>query len=64
MMAKFFISMLNILSTNIYLPSLSSMVMLALDGFGMAAGSVDVRVTMIVSEPSTMLSSTMDIVTV
>ena len=40
------------------------MVMLALDGFSMTAGSVDVRVTMIVSEPSTMLSSSMDIVTV
>ena len=65
MMVRVLISMLNILSTNkIYLPSLSSTVMLALDGFIMAAGSVDVRVTIIVSEPSTVLSSTMDIVTV
>ena len=30
----------------------------------MAAGSVDVRVTMIASEPSTMLSSSISIVTV
>ena len=47
-----------------YLPSLSSMVTLALDGFNMAAGSVDVRVTMIVSESSTIISSCMGIVTV
>ena len=37
-----------------YLPSLSSMVTLALGGFTMVAGSVDVTFTVIVSEPSNM----------
>ena len=49
---------------NHLLPSLSSMVTLALCGFGMIAGSADVKVTMIISEPSNMLSSSMGIVTV
>ena len=40
------------------------MVTLALDGFSMAAESADVKVTMIVSKSSTMLSSIMGIVTV
>ena len=47
-----------------YLPSLSSIVTVALGGFNMAAGSADVRVTMMVSEPSTTRSSHMVIVTV
>ena len=47
-----------------YLPSLSSMMTLALGEFTMAAESVDVRVTIIVSELSTMSSSSMGIVTV
>ena len=47
-----------------YLPSLSSIVMTALAGFNMAAGSTDVRVTLIVSELSRMVSSTMAIVTI
>jgi len=38
--------------------------MTALAGFNMAAGSTDIRVTLIVSEPSTMLSSSMGIVTI
>ena len=46
-----------------YLPSLSSIVMTALAGFSMAAGSTDVRVTLIVSEFSRMVSSSMAIVT-
>ena len=37
---------------------------LAVGRFSMAAGSVDVRVTTIASEPSTMLSSSISIVTV
>ena len=40
------------------------MVTLALDGFSMTAGSADVRVTMIVSEPSTISSSSKGMVTV
>ena len=47
-----------------YLPLLSSIVTVALGGFNMAAGSADVRATMIVSELSTMVSSCMGIVTV
>ena len=47
-----------------YLPLLSSIVTVALGGFNMAAGSTDVRVTIIVSELSTMVSSRMGIVTV
>ena len=46
-----------------YLPSLSSIVMTALAGFSMAAGSTDVRVTLIVSELSRMVSSSMGIAT-
>ena len=40
------------------------LVTLAVGRFSMAAGSVDVRVTTIASEPSTMLSSSISIVTV
>ena len=46
------------------LPSLSSMMTLVLGGFSIEAGSVDVKVTTIVSEPSNILSSSMGIVTV
>jgi len=46
-----------------YLPSLSSIVMTALAGFSMAAGSTDVRVTLIVSELSRTVSSSMATVT-
>ena len=46
-----------------YLPSLSSMVTQVLGGLNMA-GSADVKVTLILSEPSTMLSSSMGIVTI
>ena len=46
-----------------YLPSLSSMVTQVLGGLNMA-GSDDVKVTLILSEPSTMLSSSMGIVTI
>ena len=46
------------------LPSLSSMMTLVLGGFSIEAGSADVKVTTIVSEPSNILSSSMGIVTV
>ena len=47
-----------------YLPSLSSIVMTALAGFNMAAGSTDVSVMWIVSELSSMVSSSMGIATI
>ena len=46
-----------------YLPSLSSIVMTALAGLNRAAGSIDVRVTWIVSELSRIVSSIIGIVT-
>ena len=55
---------LNIISMHNYLPSLSSIVTVALGGFSIAAGSADVKVTLIVSELSTMVSSRMGIATV
>ena len=49
---------------HIYLPLLSSIVTVAAVGFNMAAGSADVRVTLMVSESSSTASSSMGIVTV
>ena len=47
-----------------YLPSLSSIVMTALAGFNMAAGSTDIRVTWIVSELSRTVSPSIGIATI